>query len=257
MEKIHPDITFWTTLLCGPVFSLISLFFAPIILSTVFDLQSDLAGQYAFYLSVFILVACGYIFTFVEMRKTKDHSKGTREDVKDHLDIIKIGTPAVAWAYIIERLPMIKTVQNTSFNWNDETGRSNPYFYKRDEYCNSLDKIAASINSGLIWRDIGDKNASNRFNAIKENVCERAKGEYEYAFIDLCLPVVSFIVLTDKESNNEVLFNWDFQKQNEAQEPIVLLSRDNEIVDMFISLFNNLKSESVLDYESIETRSTS
>lgn len=92
---------------------------------------------------------------------------------------------------------------------------------------------------------------------LPENVCERAKGEYEYAFIDLCLPVVSFIVLTDKESNNEVLFNWDFQKQNEAQEPIVLLSRDNEIVDMFISLFNNLKSESVLDYESIETRSTS
>ncbi len=44
----------------------------------------------------------------------------------------------------------------------------------------------------------------------------------------------------------EVLFNWDFRGL--GQDPIVLLSRDDKIVEMFYIHFNNLWESASPDY---------
>lgn len=74
-----------------------------------------------------------------------------------------MGTPKYAWEYIINRLPVLDYVQNTSFNFEDEEIQTNERLYDGTSYQQSFVKIAKNVNQGLTWKDIGDKSALERF----------------------------------------------------------------------------------------------
>ena len=58
---------------------------------------------------------------------------------------------------------------------------------------------------------------------------------------------MNFIILEYKDGKKEVLFHWDFRGL--GQDPIVLLSRDDKIVEMFYIHFNNLWESASPDYD--------
>ena len=68
-------------------------------------------------------------------------------------------------------------------------------------------------------------------------------------------PQVGFIILTYRDGTVEVLFNWDFREI--PQDPVVLLSRDQEIISMFSAQYKGLWRVAVEDYDNIATKSTS
>ena len=166
-----------------------------------------------------------------------------------------MGTPKSAWEYIINRLPVLEYVQNTSFNFEDETEQTNERLYDGNSYQQSYSKIAKYVNQGLIWKDIGDSSALERFKKIDELIIEKSKGHYQYKLITQSEPQIGFIILTYKDGTTEVLFNWDFR--DIPQDPVVLLSRDQEILDMFAAQYKGLWRTAVNDYDSKAIKSTS
>jgi len=217
--------------------------------------QSSLAAVPAFLLSVIVLIIGQTINTYNEVEKVSEDSTLICETVKNYLHVIKIGTPKYAWEYIINRLSVIEYVQNTSFNLENETARSNERLYDSDNYKLSFSKIAKHVSKGLIWKDIGDETALGRFKEINSYINDRCKGNYQYRLIPSSAPQIGFIILTYKDGTTEVLFNWDFREI--PQDPVVLLSRDQEIINMFAAQFNGLWNMSVEDYDSKATKSTS
>ena len=166
-----------------------------------------------------------------------------------------MGTPKSAWEYIINRLPVLEYVQNTSFNFEDETEQTSERLYDGNIYQQSYSKIAKYVNQGLIWKDIGDSSALERFKKIDERIIEKSKGHYQYKLITQSEPQIGFIILTYKDGNTEVLFNWDFR--DIPQDPVVLLSRDQEILNMFAAQYKGLWRIAVDDYDSKAIKSTS
>ena len=118
-----------------------------------------------------------------------------------------------------------------------------------------MSKIARQINQGLIWKDIGDASAIKRFNKINCLVEEKYKANYQYKLISQLEPQIGFIILTYKDGTTEVLFNWDFR--DIPQDPVVLLSRDQIILDMFAAQYKGLWRVAVVNYDSSATKSTS
>lgn len=217
--------------------------------------QSSLAAIPAFLLSVIVLIIGQSINTFNEVEKVSESSNLVCETVKNYLHITKMGTPKSAWEYIINRLPILEYVQNTSFNFENEAERTNERLYESDNYKLSYSKIAKHINQGLMWKDIGDSSALDRFKNINCNINEKNKGHYQFRIIEQSAPQVGFIILTYKEGTTEVLFNWDFR--DIPQDPVVLLSRDQEIINMFAAQYNGLWKVAVEDYDSKAIKSTS
>ena len=79
--------------------------------------QSSLAAIPAFLLSIFVLIIGQNISTHNEVEKFSEDSDRICETVKNYLHITKMGTPKSAWEYVINRLPVLEYVQNTSFNF--------------------------------------------------------------------------------------------------------------------------------------------
>ena len=94
-----------------------------------------------------------------------------------------------------------------------------------------------------------------RFNAINQKVNEKSKNKYQYRIINQKEPQMGFIILTYNDGTTEVLFNWDFR--DIPQDPVVLLSRDQEIINMFAAQYKGLWRVAVVDYDNSATRSTS
>ena len=90
---------------------------------------------------------------------------------------------------------------------------------------------------------------------MNEFVSDNAKGHYSYKLIKQSEPQIGFILLTYKDGTKEVLFNWDFR--DIPQDPVVLLSRDEEIFNMFAAQYRGLLRVSINDYDSIAIKSTS
>lgn len=217
--------------------------------------QSTLAAIPAFLLSIIVLIISQNITTHNEVEKVAEDSTLICETVKNYLHVTKIGTPKYAWEYIINRLPVLEYVQNTSFNFEDETEQSNERLYEGDTYQQSYRTIAKHINHGLIWKDIGDFSALERFRKISNHVADKCKGQYQYRLISQAEPQIGFIILTYKDGTTEVLFNWDFR--DIPQDPVVLLSRDQEILNMFAAQYKGLWRTAVEDYDSKTIKSTS
>lgn len=217
--------------------------------------QSSLAAIPAFLLSIIILIIGQNISTHNEVEKVSEDSELTRETVKNYLHVTKMGTPKSAWEYIISRLPVLDYVQNTSFNFGDETEQSKERLYDDILYQRSIGKIARAVNQGLTWKDIGDDSAPERFRAIESQISGKCKGHYQYRFISQSEPQLGFVLLTYKDGTTEVLFNWDFR--DIPQDPVILLSRDPEILNMFAAQYKGLWRVAVEDYDSKATKSTS
>ena len=216
--------------------------------------QSTMAAIPAFLLSVIVLIIGQNISTHGEVEKVSEDSKLICETVKNYLHVTKMGTPKYAWEYIMNRLPVLEYVQNTSFNFEDETEQTNERLYDGDTYQRSYSKIAKHVNQGLTWKDIGDSSALVRFRKIDEHITERCKGHYQYKLITQSEPQIGFIILTYKEGTTEVLFNWDFR--DIPQDPVVLLSRDQEILNMFAAQYKGLWRTAVEDYDNRAIKST-
>lgn len=242
-------------LIMSPILSLISFVLVYYLDPLNYGEHVSLAAIPAFLLSIIILVIGQIITIHNEVEKVSVDSERIFETVKNYLHVTKIGTPQSAWNYIIERLPILEYVQNTSFNFGNEQEESNERLYANDIYRQSLKLIARYINKGLKWNDIGDASALERFRQIEDLISNSAKGHYNYKLITQSEPQIGFILLTYKDGTMEVLFNWDFR--DIPQDPTVLLSRDSEIFTMFAAQYKGLWRVAVNDYDSNATRSTS
>ncbi len=217
--------------------------------------QSSMAAIPAFLLSVIVLIIGQSISTHNEVEKVVEDSELICETVKNYLHVTKMGTPKHAWEYIVNRLPVLEYVQNTSFNFEGETEQTEERLYDGPSYQQSIAKIAKYVNQGLTWRDIGDPSALERFRKIEGQIAAKCKGRYQFKLMEGSSPQLGFILLTYKDGTTEVLFNWDFR--DIPQDPVVLLSRDSEIINMFAAQYKGLWRIAVEHYDSKATRSTS
>lgn len=239
----------------SPILSLVSFVLTYFIDPLKYTSQSPLAAIPAFLLAILILLIGHIISIDNEIEKVSLDSERIYETVKSHLSITKMGTPKSAWKYIVDRLPVIEYVQNTSFNFEDEYDTSTERLYEAKEYQESISTIQKHINNGLHWKDIGDKTAVTRFEYMRNNTKTKAKGDYRYKLISQSEPQIGFILLTYKDGTKEVLFNWDFR--DIPQDPIVLLSRDSILFDMFAAQYKGLWRIAVENYDNNATKSTS
>ena len=239
----------------SPALSLIAFILTYFLDPLRYDTQSSLAAIPAFMLSVIILIIGQIISIQCEVEKVSSDSEQICETVKNYLHVTKVGTPKSAWKYVTDRLSVLDYVQNTSFNFDKEVDQTNKRLYDDDIYQKSIIEIARHIKQGLHWEDIGDKSAVERLRKISSYVSEKAKGKYLFRIIGQAEPQIGFILLTYKDGTTEVLFNWDFR--DIPQDPVVLLSRDHEIFNMFAAQHRGLWRVAVEDYDSKATRSTS
>ena len=255
MKKKNYDRKQLFILIASPILSLISFVLAYFLDPLNYQEHVSLAAIPAFLLSIIILVIGQIITIHNEVEKVSVDSERIYETVKNYLHVTKMGTPQSAWRYIIERLPILEYVQNTSFNFEDEKEESNERLYDNDVYQQSLKMIAKYVNKGLKWNDIGDASAIERFRQIANSISNNSKGHYNYKLITQLEPQIGFILLTYKDGTMEVLFNWDFR--DIPQDPTVLLSRDSEIYTMFVAQYKSLWRVAINDYDNSATRSTS
>lgn len=255
MKKKNFDKKQLFILIASPILSLISFVITYFIDPLNYDEHVSLAAIPAFLLSIIILVIGQIVTIHNEVEKVSVDSERIYETVKKYLHVTKLGTPQSAWQYIIERLPILEYVQNTSFNFGDEKEESDERLYDNDVYQQSLKIIAKYVNKGLKWNDIGDASAIERFRQIASSVSDNSKGHYNYKLITQSEPQIGFILLTYKDGTMEVLFNWDFR--DIPKDPTVLLSMDSEIYTMFAAQYKSLWRVAVNDYDNSATRSTS
>lgn len=242
-------------LIISPIMSLVAFVITYFLDPLSYGTQSSLAAIPAFLLSVIILIIGQILSIHNEVEKVSIDSERIYETVKNYLHVTKMGTPQSAWKYVIDRLPVLEYVQNTSFNFEDEIEQTSERLYDGDNYQNSFVEIGKQINKGLKWKDIGDSSAITRFRKINDSVSEKAKGHYSFKLIKQTEPQIGFILLTYKDGTTEVLFNWDFR--DIPQDPVVLLSRDQEIFNMFAAQYKSLWRVAVNDYDNNATKSTS
>lgn len=245
----------WVPLVISPVLAIVSFVLTYYLDPLKFSSQSSLAAIPAFLLSIIILIIGQIISTHTEVEKVSADSERVFETVKNYLHVTKMGTPKNAWQYIINRLPVLEYVQNTSFNFEEESEQTQERLYDSMLYQHSINEIARHINQGLIWKDIGDQSALERFEAISQKVNEKSKNRYQHRIISQKEPQIGFVILTYKDGTTEVLFNWDFR--DIPQDPVVLLSRDQEILNMFAAQYKGLWRVAVVNYDNSATRSTS
>lgn len=245
----------WISILISPILSLVAFVITYFTDPLKYGNQTSMAAIPAFLLSIIILIIGQVISTHNEVEKVSDESERICQTVKNYLHITKMGTPKSAWQYIISRLPILEYVQNTSFNFNDEYEKTKERLYDGETYKTSYSMISKYINLGLTWKDIGDQSALKRFKKINDLVNDKSKGKYEFKLINQSEPQIGFIILTYKDGTVEVLFNWDFR--DIPQDPVVLLSRDQELINMFATQYTGLWRTATVDYDSNAIKSTS
>lgn len=245
----------YVIMILSPILALVSFVVTYYIDPLNYADNSSLASIPAFLLSIIILVIGQIVAIHNEVAHVSIDSERIYETVKNYLNVTKLGTPQNAWKYIIDRLPLLEYVQNTSFNFNDEVELTDERLYCADTYQQSYNMIAKYIKRGLNWKDIGDKSALERFQKLNNIIMNNPKGHYSYKIIKLLEPQIGFILLTYKDGTKEVLFNWDFR--DIPQDPVVLLSRDEEIFNMFAAQYKGLLRVAVAPYDNNATKSTS
>lgn len=254
-DKKNAVVDIWLPIFGGPVFS-----FATFIVMWRLDPMSlsQMSGIPAFFLSMIVLMISQWFVTVRQMQKTAENSDKLHDAIKNYLHVTPVGSPEEALRYIEGRLPAIREVMNTSFNIEEESERSNEKLYQTQVYDDLSKEIGLHCSNRLIWKDIGDSLAISRFRKTKEQCVGTARGQqlrYKYRVISHNEPQINFILLEYSDGGKEVLFNWDFRGL--GQDPTVLISRDNHIVEMFTIQFNLLWRRASEDHDNQATRSTS
>lgn len=255
MKRKHFEKKQYIILTISPLLALVSFVITYYIDPLNYGTNASLASIPAFLLSIIILVIGQIIAIHNEVERMSIDSERIYETVKSYLNVTKLGTPQSAWKYIIDKLSVLDYVQNTSFNFDKEYEITEERLYDGDTYQQSFNKIAKYVCKGLQWKDVGDSSALKRFRKIDSLISNNSKGHYYYKFIQQSEPQISFILLTYKDGTKEVLFNWDFR--DIPQDPVVLLSRDDEIFNMFAAQYTSLWRVAVTDYDNKATKSTS
>jgi len=258
MKIVEGKMGKWLGILSGPILSLIAFVVSYYLDPLNFGGQKELAAIPAMLFSIIVLLIGQGINTDLEIRKASMYSGQACEAVKDYLHVIKIGSPEKALQYIIGRMPSLREVDNTSFNIEGEQERASEKYYDTDTYIDSCKQIAYYSSKKLIWKDIGDSWAIDRFREIETASRRLAKGNschYKYKLIGHKDPQMNFIILEYADDTREVLFNWDFR--GIGKDPIVLLSRDYQIIEMFAIHYAQLWKRASFDHDSLATKSTS
>jgi hypothetical protein len=248
----------WVALLAGPVLALVSFVVAYYVDPLNFKGNAALAAIPAFLLAIVILLISHNISAFREIERASAFSDRIYEAVKDYLHVTKVGSPEVAFQYVLGRLPILQEVRNTTFNLPDEQERAGEKFYETVTYEGATRPISEWTSKRHRWKDVGDARAVKRLRTIHE-LAERLAGKrgtgYQYRLLSRNEPQINFILLAYPDGATEVLFNWDFR--NIGADPVVLLSRDRDIVEMFAVQFEHLWRTASPDHDSTATKSTS
>jgi hypothetical protein len=242
----------------GPVLSLVAFVATYYVDPLNFGHRAPLAAVPAFLLSVVVLLISHNLASFLELERASNDSDRIYEAVKDYLHVTKLGSPEKAIQYVLARLPILQDVRNTSLNIRDELERADERLYETVTYSGLARHVAHWSSRQLRWKDIGDAAAAPRMRAISALVSEASRKEklhYQYKLIEHTEPQINFILLTYPDGTSEVLFNWDFR--NIGQDPVVLLSRDRDIIEMFAVQFEYLWRSASPDHDNTAVRSTS
>jgi len=246
----------WISLVVGPILSIIGFVVTYYVNPLNFSNRTATAAIPAFLLSVIILIIGHNLATFREVERVSADSDRIYEAIKEYLHVTKVGTPKLAWDYVMKRLPILDEVRNTSFNIPEEVERAADRLYESDQYRRAARDITQWTERTLRWKDIGDDSALERLRAIEAQAkAGRNSDHYAFRVIGHVEPQINFIPLNYPDGGHEVLFNWDFR--DIAQDPVVLLSRDRDIVNMFSIQFEYLWRAAVIDHDSMATKSTS
>ncbi|MDD2367654.1 MAG: hypothetical protein PHQ90_00035 [Sulfuricurvum sp.] len=240
----------WFNLLIGPALAIIAFLVTYFLLNRYSTTNIPTNAIPALSLSILIMVIAQSIKTNTEIEKTSAYSDKVYEAVKNYLHVIRLGSPETAIAYIDSKFPTLKVVSNTSFNLDDEINDANERFYETEKYADFQKTLLANLGRpNLLWKEIGDETAMSRFRDLSKNMKNKKNSDrYKYKFINsLFGPQINFIILEYMDDTKEVLFNWDFRSP--GQVPVVLLSRDEKIIDMFGVHFANLWKEASDDHD--------
>jgi hypothetical protein len=257
MPKARIQVSRWVYLVAGPILSLVAFVVAYYINPLNFGDNAPLAAVPACLLSIVVLLIGQNLAAFRELEQVSKTSALTHEAVKNYLHVIKIGSPETAIQYMLGRLPIVAEVRGTRLNMPDEIERTDDRLYSSQSYTDLDPHVLRWTRQHLRWKDIGDARVVDRLRAIAARAAEseRSARQYQYKLIEHSEPQITFSHLTYLDGTAEVLFNWDFRSF--GQDPVVLLSRDRDIVDMFAIQFEHLWRCAMFDCESTATRSTS
>jgi len=248
-----PNLKSLILLTFGPVLSLVAFvimfYFDPL----NFSQFKSISALPAFLLSIVILVIHHSIRNLSHIDRTKTHSQQMYEAVRYNLHVTILGSADVALNYLTSRLPSLREVKNTSFNVEMEIERSNEKLYNSKNYIYLVDAIINFTSKDLLWKDIGDKYSIERFRKVYNQ--DQNSGNYKYRLINSSLPIINFILLEFHDGKREVLFNWDYRSR--GQDPIVMVSRESQIVEMFTIQFAHLWESGSIDHDIVATKSTS
>jgi hypothetical protein len=248
----------WVGLIAGPILSLIAFVVTYYMNPLNFGGRAAVAAIPAFLLAIVILLIGHNLAAYRELERASSDSDRIYEAVKDYLHVTKVGSPQAAMQYVIARLPILQEVKNTSFNLRDEIDRADDKLYDTPTYIGLARHISDWTAKDLRWKDIGDPRALDRLRevcALAKDTANKRTPHYQYRLISHNEPQINFILLNYPDGTSEVLFNWDFR--NIGQDPVVLLSRDRDIVEMFAIQFEYLWRAASLDHDSTAVRSTS
>jgi hypothetical protein len=245
----------WVVLITGPVLSLVAFVVTYYVDPLDFAKRTSLAAVPSFLLAVVILLISHNLAAHQELQRASQDSDRIYEAVKDYLHVTKIGSPEIAMQYVVTRLPILQEVRNTSFNIPEELEKSDEKLYDTAVYDSIAHHIIAWTTKGLRWKDIGDPRAVGRLRKIAAMATAKRPLRYQFRLILHNEPQINFIILSYPDGTSEVLFNWDFR--NIGQDPVVLLSRDRDIVEMFAIQFEYLWRAASPDHDSTPTKSTS
>lgn len=258
MDSRHRSRSQWIVLLAGPVLGLVSFVVTYFVDPLNFGGHQALAAVPSLLLAIVVLLISHNITAFQELERASAHSDRIYEAVRDYLHVTKVGSVESAMNYILGRLPILEEVRNTSFNLRDEVERSEEKLYDTATYALAPRQIAEWAAKGLIWKDIGDQTAVRRLREIAaraSGTAGRKRSRYQFRLIAHSEPQMNFAVLSYPDGSSETLFNWDFRSI--GHDPVVLLSRDRDIVGMFTIQFENLWGMASPDHDNTAVRSTS
>jgi hypothetical protein len=248
----------WISLLGAPVLSLIAFVLTYWLDPLKFGTHQPLSALPAFLLSIIILIIGQTIRSGIELEHASTYSRKTYEAIKRYLHVTPIGSPEEAFRYINGRIPVLREVQNTSFSIDDESERADEKLYETEVYEKTCQELAYHCCKTLIWKDVGDRLAIKRLRSTRDLCNTISKGRkygYRFKLISHNEPQMNFIILEYNDGTREVLFNWDFR--GNGQDPTVLISRDQQMVEMFAIHFTLLWRRASEDHDSQATNSTS
>lgn len=246
LRPVYP----WIGLIAGPIAAIVSFVIAYFIDPLGFGDDKTMAALPAFMLAVVILLTGQNVAAYRELERAANQSSEIYEAVKGYLHVTKLGSPEHAMRYITSRLPILQEGRNTSFNIQGQTDRADDMFYDTEHYRAFAAALSTASSKNLRWKDIGDALAVSRVRRIARMIKQGGTARYQYRFINHNEPQLNFTVLNYPDGTSEVLFNWDFR--NYGQDPVVLLSRDREIVEMFTVQFEQLWQRASPDHDTLD-----